>query len=43
MPFWVAQWCDRLTTLWLAATPVDYIRVSTLVVVFGWVLSRAPR
>jgi hypothetical protein len=32
-----------MTHLWLAATPVDYIRVSTLVVVFGWILSRAPR
>jgi len=40
MPFWVAQTCDRMTHLWLHATPGDYIRISTLVVVFGWVLSR---
>jgi hypothetical protein len=29
-----------MTHLWLTATPSDYIRISTLVVVFGWVLSR---
>jgi hypothetical protein len=32
-----------MTHLWLTATPTDYFRVSTLVVVFGWVLSRPMR
>jgi hypothetical protein len=43
MPFWVSQLCDRLTACWLTATPADYFKVSTLVVIFGWILSRAPR
>jgi hypothetical protein len=40
MPYWVAHFCERSTHLWLHATPSDYIRISTLVVVLGWVLSR---
>jgi hypothetical protein len=43
MPFWVAHICERLTHLWLTATPGDYFRISTLVVIFGWVLSRPLR
>jgi hypothetical protein len=43
MPYWVAQLCDRMTHLWLTATPSDYFRISTLVVIFGWVLSRPMR
>jgi len=43
MPFWVSHYCERLTNLWLTATPVDYFRISTLVVVMGWVLSRPSR
>ena len=42
MPFWIAQLCDTLATRWLAATPFDYGRLSLLIVVFGWVLSRRP-
>lgn len=43
MPFWISQVCERLTTSWLTATPFDYFRISSLVVVFGWILSKAPR
>ncbi len=43
MPYWVSQICDRMTALWLTATPTDYVRISTLVVVFGWILSRRPQ
>lgn len=42
MPFWIAQVCDGLTARWIAATPMDYGRVSLLIVVMGWVLSRRP-
>jgi hypothetical protein len=42
MPLWIAQLCELLTSRWIAATPTDYGRVSLLIVVFGWVLSRRP-
>ena len=43
MPYWGAHICERMTHLWLTATPGDYFRISTLVVIFGWVLSRPLR
>ena len=43
MPFWVAQYTDRVTNSWLTATPVDYLKISTLVIVLGWVISKRFR
>lgn len=43
MPMWISQVCDRLMVFWLTATPTDFGRVSVMVVVAGWVLSRASR
>lgn len=43
MPIWVCQFCDRLMVYWLSATPADFCRVSVLVVVTGWILSRPKR
>ena len=43
MPFWMSQVCDRMTGLWLSATPGDYFKMTTLVVVCGWILSRRWR
>lgn len=41
MPIWLSLICDQLTTCWLNATPADYGRVLILVIVTGWILSRA--
>jgi len=39
----IGHFCDSLMAFWLTATPIDYCRVSTLVVVMGWILSRKSR
>lgn len=43
MPFWVHKYSDLATNLWLTATPIDYLKISTIVIVLGWVVSRRFR
>ena len=43
MPLWIAHVSDRFTNSWLAATPVDYLKISTIVIVFGWIVSKRFR
>ena len=43
MPFWVHKYTDLATNLWLTATPVDYLKISTIVIVLGWAVSRRFR
>lgn len=43
MPMWISHVCDRLMLFWLTATPTDFCRLSVLVVVAGWVLTRERR
>jgi len=34
---------DRLTSSWLNATPIDYLKISTIVIILGWVVSKRFR
>jgi hypothetical protein len=43
MPFWMSNICDRLMAVWLTASPGDFGRVSMVVVVFGWLMTRTQR
>ena len=43
MPVWISHVCDRLMVFWLASTPTDFGRVSVMVVIGGWILSREWR
>ena len=43
MPLWLCQFCERLTNCWLTATPGDYFRLSSLVIILGWFLARPTR
>jgi hypothetical protein len=43
MPFWISDFCTSATSSWVALTPIDYARLGVLVVLLGWVLTRAKR
>jgi len=43
MPLWIYNICDRLMGIWLTASPSDFGRVSIVVVVFGWFMTRSQR
>ena len=43
MPLWIAHYADLLTSSWLNATPIDYLKVLTIVIILGWVVSRRFR
>ena len=43
MPLWIAHYTDRLTSSWLSATPIDYLKISTIVIILGWVVSKRFR
>lgn len=43
MPMWMYQVCNCLVVFWWNATPIDFGRVSVMVVVAAWILSRVSQ